>query len=120
MNDYLALLGMLLTVIVILILAYGFTKYLARFQLGKMRPSANGGKMRLVDQLAVGSDQRIALVQIGSRYLILGLSSNAITQLAELSEEEAALWNLETADGAASTFPGFRSSLLEAFKQKRK
>ena len=79
--------------------------------------------MRLLDQLTMGADLRLVLVQVGTRYLLLGLSSNGITQLAELTAEEAALWEADEqnlANDASNAPPSFRTSFLEALKQKRK
>lgn len=121
--DFFALLGMLLTVILILVLAYLFTKYLSRFKLGGFKPVASGGRMQIMDQLTMGTDHRLVLVQVGARYLLLGLSSTGITQLAELTAEEAALWEMSEQDhlGSAPGVPNsFRASFLEALKQKRK
>jgi flagellar protein FliO/FliZ len=121
--DLFALLGMLLTVVLILVLAYLFTKYLSRFKLGNFKPIKTGGRMQILDQLTMGNDLRLVLVQVGVRYLLLGLSSSGIIQLSELTPEEAALW--ETADQDPAGFapgapPSFRASFLEALKQKRK
>jgi flagellar protein FliO/FliZ len=122
-KDLFALLGMLLTVVLILVLAYLSTKYLSRLKLGGFSSFPSGGRMRLLDQLSMGADLRLVLVQVGARYLLLGLSSAGITQLGELSPEEAALWEEETLGGPAGPSqvpPSFRASVLEALRQKRK
>jgi flagellar protein FliO/FliZ len=122
-KDLFALLGMLLIVLLILALAYFFTKYLGRFKLGGFKSMKANGRMQILDQLTIGTDQRLVLVQVGARYLLLGLSSTGITQLLELLPEEAALWEDDDEDHsgfASGPSLSFRASILEALKQKRK
>lgn len=122
-TDLFALLGMLLTVVLILALAYFFTKYMSRLKLAGFKSIATSGRMHILDQLTFGTDLRLVLVQVGVRYLLLGLSPTGINQLAELTAEEAALWeaNEQNNTGFSSgTSPSFRASFLEALKQKRK
>lgn len=122
-KDIFALLGMLITVVLILALAYFFTKYLARFKLSGFTSKASSGRMQILDQLTMGTDQRLVLVQVGARYLLLGISAAGITELIELSTEEAALWENDEQDHIGfSSGPSlsFRASILEALKQKRK
>lgn len=120
--DFFALLGMLLTVAAILALAYFSTKYISRMKLGSLGNLAKSGHMRTLDQLIVGADLRLILVQVGTRYLLLGLSPGGITSLAELTPEEASLWELDkpSVNGVNTEHPSFRESFLEALKQKRK
>ena len=121
-EDIFALLGMLLTVVFVLVLAYFCTKYFSRWKLGSFgAATSQSSHMRIMDQLTVGPDLRLLLVQVGTRHLLLGLSAAGITSLLELTPEEVALWEvLEQKSNSDSTFPTFGASFLEALKQKRK
>lgn len=123
LEDIFTLLGMLLTVAAILALAYFSTKYISRMKLGSLGNLSKSSHMHTLDQLTVGADLRLILVQVGTRYLLLGLSPGGISSLAELTPEEASLWELNNSSvigGANTENPSFRESFLDALKQKRK
>ena len=90
----------------VLVLAYLFTRYVAgRGQGGG--PSRLGKRMlTILDQVAVGKDQRLLLVRAGEK----------------LTAEEAEAW-MGGADGAAAPKMGFQEALhsvLEQRKQQRR
>ncbi|MBP1757805.1 MAG: fliO [Firmicutes bacterium] len=121
-SDIFTLLGMLLTLVAILVLAYISTRYVAKFKLGKlMRTKGGGGHMQVLDQLAIGQDARLLLVTVGDRFLLLGHSASGISLLAELTAQEAERWLLELAQQTQATkdAPSFRDSLLEVLKQRK-
>lgn len=122
MDTILSLLGMLLMLGVILLLAYLFTKYFARWKLGTLGGLAKSSHMRVLEQLTLGPDMRLLVVQVDTHYLLLGLSSAGITQLQELSAEEVSLWktNAPANGGDGVSHPSFGASFAEALRQKRK
>lgn len=121
-GELFTLLGMLLTVALVLLLAWLVTRYLAGRGLGMRRPSGAGKRMNLLEQMPLGREQRLALVQVGERYFLLGISSAGISRLAELSGEEAARWTEENGIGTPPRPPaaGFREFLQDALNRKRK
>ena len=44
--------------------------------------------MRMLDQMIVGQNRTLAVVQAGERYLLLGVGPDRIEMLLELSEED--------------------------------
>ncbi len=114
--------GMLLTVIAILFLAYYGTRIVAKFRLGNFKvPVKENKNMQIIDQLILGQDIRLVLVQVGERYLLLGISSGAISTLAQLDPEEAQLWLHEKdSDSLQAANPSFKDAFVEAFKNRRK
>ena len=123
-GEFFELMGILLTVIAILILAYVCTRYMTKLKLGKFGRAAAGAHMHILDQLVIGQDSRLLLVQAGPRYLLLAASGSAVSLLAELSEEDASLWLSDPQDQATTSSgdgnPSFRDSLIETLKQRRK
>ena len=100
----------------VLVLAYLFTRYVAgRGQGGG--PSRLGKRMlTILDQVAVGKDQRLLLVRAGETYYFLGVTQGSITCLEKLTAEEAEAWM-----GAPKM--GFQEALhsvLEQRKQQRR
>lgn len=108
-----SLLWVVFSVVLIIGLAYWFTRYVGRhgmpggFQADK--------RMAVLAQLSLGRDQRLAAVQVAGRYFLLGITAGQITLLAELTEEEAAQWQVpRTPEGQT----GFRDALREVLRQK--
>ena len=120
--DIFTLLGMLLTLAAILVLAYLSTRYVAKFKLGRLMHAKGGGHMRIIDQLTIGQDARLLLVEAGDRYLLLGHSASGISLLTELTAQEAERWLLELSQQTQvqQDAPSFRDSFLEALKQRKK
>lgn len=119
-SDILALVGMLVAMAAVLGLAYLFTRYVAARGLVGGMPSAPGRRMKVLDQLPLGKDQKLALVQAGERYFLLGVTPAGMTNLAELTAEEAALWS-QTAEGGDQPHPpSFRDALLGQLKTRTK
>lgn len=122
-GNVLELMGVLLTIIAILVLAYLATRYMSKLKFGGFKMTGGGsGHMKILDQLSVGQDMRILLVQAGTRYLLLSAAASGISLLKELSDEEAALWLCEPEEQtvASANNPSFRDSFLETLKQRRK
>ena len=112
-----SLLWMLVCVVLIIGLAYWFTKYVAgRGGFGVFQA---GRQMEVLDQLPLGRDQRVVLARAGGRYLLLGATPAGITLLAELTEEEAAAWKRESPQ-AAEGKPGFKEAFTAALKQRER
>ncbi len=89
-KDLLSLLG----IILVLLLVLGGC-YLAARWTGTGLGAALGrgsARMQVVERLPVGRDQVLLVVRLGDRYLLLGSSSSGVSLLAELTEEEGALW----------------------------
>lgn len=109
-------LWMLVCVVLIIGLAYWFTKYVAGR--GALNAFSGGRRMEVLDRLPLGRDQSVILARVGERYLLLGVGTAGVALLAELSEGEAAAWKPpETAEGEK---PGFKETFLTAMKQRER
>lgn len=69
---------------VIIYLSYLCSKYMGK---GLVK-SSSSRYMRMLDQMIVGQNRTLAVVQAGDRYLLLGVGPERIEMLLELSEEE--------------------------------
>lgn len=120
------LLGMLMAVVVILLLAWLFTRYLAGRAPGAMRFSRNRkGRLQLLERMPLGREQYLAVVRAGDTCLLLGVTGSQITLLRVLSAEEASAWAEEEAGTSPDGIPGantvpFRDALREVWKQRKK
>lgn len=73
-----------LAAILIIYLSYLASRYIGK-GMGKLQ---NSRYMRLIDQITVGQDRHIAVLQVGDRYLLVGITAGQINILSEIQEEE--------------------------------
>lgn len=109
-------LWMLVCVVLIIGLAYWFTRYVAGR--GALGAFAGGRRMEVLDRLPLGRDQSVVLARVGERYLLLGAGTAGVTLLAELTGEEAAAWR--TPEAAEGEKPGFKEAFLTVMKQRER
>nr|WP_325300233.1 flagellar biosynthetic protein FliO [uncultured Oscillibacter sp.] len=109
-------LWMLACVVLIIGLAYWFTKYVAGR--GALGAFSGGRRMEVLDRLPLGRDQSVVLARVGERYLLLGAGTAGVTLLAELTGEEAAAW--KAPETAAEGKPGFQEAFLNILKQRER
>ena len=69
---------------VIIYLSYICSKYMGK---GLVR-NTSSQYMRMLDQMIVGQNRTLVIVQTGDRYLLLGVGPERIEMLAELSGED--------------------------------
>ncbi len=116
-NPWLALLWVVICVALIVALAYWFTKYVA----ARGFPGALGAQgsegLRVLARLGLGKDGTLVLVQAGERYFLLGVTPAGITNLAELTGEEAARWT--AAQGGRPAPPSFLEAMRTVIQQKK-
>ena len=120
-NPLVSLLGMLSCVVLVLVLAYGFTRYVVGSGwLGDFKAGQRSERLRILAQTPVGKDQRLAVIQAGSRYLVVGMTQHSINLLAELTQEEAAEWKKETAESSSVMLSGFQQTLIDTWKKRKR
>lgn len=114
-----SLLGMVLSAVVIIALAYWFTRYVAgRGGLGAFGPLKAGGGLEVLAQLPLGRDQKMIVAQAGERYFLLGVTASEISLLAEFTAEEAACWREQAKTAEQKETPSFRQALDTVLRQK--
>lgn len=118
-NPIFSLLGMVLSVVAIIALAYWFTRYVAgRGGLGAFGPLKAGGGLEVLAQLPLGRDQKLIVAQAGERYFLLGVTASEISLLAEFTAEEAACWREQSETADRTQTPSFRQALETVLRQK--
>lgn len=114
-QDVWTLLGMLATAAAILVLAHYVTKWVAGRSGLRTMAGASGG-FQVLGQISVGRNERLTLVRLESRCLLLGVTAGGISLLAELTEEEAARWLQKRTE---QTTPTFAEALRETLTRKK-
>ena len=116
LSSLFSLVWMLVSVLVIIVLAFLFTKYVAGR--GGMRGAAVGSeRFKALARLSLGREQNVVLVKAGEKYLLLGVTSSQITVLKELTQEEAEAIYVQPPD--QPTPPSFGEALRTVLKQKK-
>ena len=116
-----SLLWALLCIVVILGLAYWFTKYVVgRGGAQLLRPGRNAGNLKVLSQLSVGKDQHLAVVQAGERFFLIGTTPSQITLLTEFTQEEAQSWQTQPPAAAeGQQLPTFGEALRQVLNQRK-
>lgn len=118
LDNILSLMWVLVCVLVIIVLAYLFTKYVAGKGVGLLGAGGGTDRFKVLARLSLGREQSLALVQAGERYFLLGVASTGVSLVSELSREEAqALYPSPSEPGAAP--PSFSEALRTVLKQKK-
>ena len=86
-NPVVSLLWMIVSIAVIIGLAYWFTRYVAgRGAWGAFAPMKVGAGLELLAQLPLGREQKLIVAQVGERFFLLGVTASEISMLAELRQ----------------------------------
>lgn len=118
-NPLLSLLWMVVSVAIIIGLAYWFTRYVAgRGGFDAFGPLKAGEGLEILAQLPLGREQRLVVAQAGERCFLLGVTASEISLLAELTAEEAALWRERLKTEEKRETPSFREALNTVLRQK--
>ena len=77
----------IVTFIVVILIIYG--SYIASKYIGKgLSRNSSSRYMRLIDQITLGQDRHVAIIQISGRYFLVGITAGQINVLSELQDEE--------------------------------
>ena len=117
-GNILSLVGMLLTVVLVLALAYWCTKLIGRRGLPGWAAGAGGGeRIQILWQASLGKSERLVLVRLNERCLLLGVTGGGINVLTELTDEEAADWLQKKGDPPQA--PSFLEILRENLPKRK-
>lgn len=98
----------------IIYLSYVCSKYIGK----GMNKSSSSRYMRLIDQIMIGQDRYIAIVQTGTKYLMVGITAGQINVLSEVQPDELLPLSPETDETGVKT-QDFRE-LMEKLGNLRK
>jgi len=116
----LPLVWLFICVILILGLAYFFTKYVVGRNLHGTFGGTHRGMLQVVAQLPLGRERHVILIRMGDRYFLLGSTANEITLLSEIPKEELDAWReKERQMGEEVQSLSFAQSLQEILKSGR-
>lgn len=102
--------GVILFMIIIFFGAYYASRLVAR---GALRNQSAGIPMKVLSRTTIGRDQALVVVQIGEKALLLGVTSQQITQLGEFDPAQ-----FETQEIPMQS-PDFMTVLREAWQKQK-
>ncbi len=117
LDNILSLMGLLICVLVVIVLAYLFTKYVAGRNGSFLGVGGGNDRFKVLIRLSLGRDQSLVLVQAGERYLLLGVAPSGVSLVAELTQEESQALYAPPSDQPAP--PSFGEALRTVLKQKK-
>jgi len=100
----------LVIALVVVLLAIAGVGWMVR-RLGRF-PAGTSGVLKVLGGLAMGQRERVVLLQVGDKQLLVGVAPGRIETLYVLDEP------LAVADGAAPVMKGFSKRLSAAIKQR--
>ena len=119
-KDLLSLLGVLMVLLLVLFGCYLFTRWAGTGLSGRFLTPGTQRQMKVLERLAVGKDQTLLVVRLADRTFLLGSSPSGFSLLAELTEEEGALWAEPSSSepDAGRTPPDFQQ-LIRKIREKK-
>ena len=110
---------MVVVLLAVLAGCYFVTRLAGAGLAGRLGPGSGQRQMKVLERLAVGRDQALLVVRLAGRTFLLGSSPSGFSLLAELTEEEGALWDSPPSGEAAAgrDVPDFQA-LLRKFREK--
>ena len=116
LSSLFSLIWLLVCVLVIIVLAFLFTRYVAG-RGGIIGPSGGSERFKVLSRLSLGREQSAVLVKVGEKYLLLGVTPSEIAVLKELTPEEAEAVYALPPDQPPP--PSFGEALRTVLKQKK-
>ena len=88
-----------------------YLSYLASKYIGKgMSRAGSSQYMRLIDQITLGQDRHMAIVQVGGKYLLVGVTSGQVNVLSEIQDDNLFPLEPDTEEGSTK-IPDFKSMM---------
>ena len=117
-DEILELVWALAAICAVLLLSYWFTRYVVagRAAAGRLK----GRHVTVLEEIQVGKDQKLLLVQAGEQICLLGAAPGGITCLRTLNREEMGQWEQEGAPEGACRRISFQEALKSVLQQRRK
>lgn len=114
--DYiLTFLGLIIAIGAILLLSYVFSKYIGHKVVGY----SNSVNIKVIDRIAIGQDKSLAIVEVGKKYYLIGISSSNISMLNEVFLDD--LNNIQEFNKKDDgNFPQFKSIFLDVLSKMKR
>lgn len=109
MDSYIQFVTVLVLFVLVLVITYLVTKWIANYQKGKTIV----GNLEVIETCRITSNKYVQIVRAGSKYLVVGLGKDEVHILSELTEDQ-----LDLQDARREQTVSFRHVLDEVKKLK--
>lgn len=109
MQEVFRAIGILISFIVVLVLAYLVTRLMG----AKFAGYTTGKYIRVIDRIFLGRDKWVCIIQVGSQYYIVGITGQNMKLLGQISQEGLIPVQPE---GESGSFAGLLGNCLRKFK----
>lgn len=89
------LLGLIVIFVLVLVVCYYTTKFVAGRQLEQKR----GGNFELIESFALMQNKYLQLVRMGEKYVVISVTKDSVRYITELSKEEVCLFQKQGSEG---------------------
>ncbi len=83
-QNLLELLGLILVFVIVLVVCYFTTKFVASRQLVQKKI----GNFEVVETFAIAQNKYLQLIRMGNKYIVISVAKDAVTFITELEESE--------------------------------
>lgn len=104
----------LLAVVFVIYLSYLFSRYIAG---GRGLGMGKTKYMKIIDRIVVGQDKYAAIIQIGSKYFLMSVTTNDVKIMKELSDSDLIELDFNKADKDQPS-ESFKDVLKKSIKKK--
>lgn len=112
MESFLQLLGILVVFILVLVLTYFTTKWIASYQKGH----SYNKNLRVIETLKLTTNKYIQIIEAGDVYLVVAIGKDEVTYLTKLSKEQLKEGTLEDAVSTSKATGENFGEILNKFK----
>ena len=111
-ESFLQLLGILVVFILVLVLTYFTTKWIASYQKGH----SYNKNLRVIETLKLTTNKYIQIIEAGDVYLVVAIGKDEVTYLTKLSKEQLKEGTLEDAVNTSKATGENFGEILNKFK----
>lgn len=84
MDSYLQFITVLILFVLVLVITYVTTRWIAGYQKGK----AAGSNMEVMETLRVTGNKYLQIVRVGNKYMVIAIGKDEIHMLTEIAEDD--------------------------------
>ena len=107
LNSIGQLISVLILFVIVLLLAFLTTRWIARYQQGQM----HNQNLKIIETLKISANSYIQIIEAGDVYLVIAVSKDHVEKLAEISKEQLEISTTDAAETKMDMGESFRDIL---------
>lgn len=94
LNSVAQLLTMIIVFVLVLFMAYAASRFAGSLQKSRM----TGSNLKIIETVNIGNNQFLQIVNVGKKYILVGICKDSITYLGELDEDDLTIQENSSSD----------------------